>query len=479
MAMLLKLDGRTSRGRLWKDLNTCGKPMNQGIILGGKMCSNCNQAPDFDKEVIKCMKCNHPFHAKCMHLPISEESVKSFSENPSMWWFCLSCVSVKSAESSINNNQISESSSVQSDIILQTTLSTFKKDMLNLISETIDRKFNDSNCAIQDSRGNAMEKIKSPPAQGNAWSKVKHISPSLPVSEYPVLNSSHQEQTDINNSKKEKHVLLLDPSDPEVVNSVDFKKKTVHSVNKAIHGINVNFCSVKKSGVVALGFDDIESKANAEEKIKESAEITDVFSTRSPKKLLPKVTLLGINEVIFDECSNKDEMKTALLEDILLRNDDIKKALTSSPDESLEVLVIQKSMPSDHTVSYSAILKMSSNVRKAIHKRANRIYVSLSRCRVFDKYQILQCYHCQKPGHHSNNCPKKDDDPTCLYCGGNHKSKLCVDKGKKCCINCLNSSNDLHRSQANTHSAASIQCPILKPFRDNIKDKTENWFGKK
>ena len=156
MAMLLKLDGRTSRGRLWKDLNTCGKPMNQGIILGGKMCANCNQAPDFDKEVIKCMKCNHPFHAKCMHLPISEESVKSFSENPSMWWFCLSCVSVKSAESSINNNQISESSSVQSDIILQTTLSTFKKDMLNLISETIDRKLNDYNRAMQDSRGNAM-----------------------------------------------------------------------------------------------------------------------------------------------------------------------------------------------------------------------------------------------------------------------------------------------------------------------------------
>ena len=103
------------------------------------MCSHCNQAPDADKEVIKCMKCNHSFHINCMHLPISEDVVKVISDNPSMWWFCLSCVSVKSSDT-LSSNEMNENGTVQPEVILQSTLTSFKKEVLTLISETIDRK---------------------------------------------------------------------------------------------------------------------------------------------------------------------------------------------------------------------------------------------------------------------------------------------------------------------------------------------------
>ena len=475
MTLTLKLNGRTVRGRCWKDLSISGKPINQGAILSGKICSNCNQAPDFDKEVIKCMKCDHSFHVKCLLLPISEDDVKNISENPSMWWFCLSCTSVKSTDSTYSST--SENITVPSDVLLQKELTTFKKDMLNLIGETIDRKFKDQRATHTNLAVNSSAKEKSEIARkNNAWSN----SPITHDSEYPALSNNMTENHQlINKGVAKKHVLLLDPADPEMVKSDNFKKRTVQNVNKAIHGINVNFCNVKKSGVVAIGFDDIKSKQCAEEKIKENVEISEIFSTRSPKQLLPKVTLQGINEVVFDDCTDKSEMKTALLKDILFRNNDIKQVVDSSPDELIEVLMIQKYMPSEHTVSYSAVLKLSSNVRKVIHKNANKIYVSLSRCRVIDKYQILQCYHCQKPGHHSNNCTKKNEDPTCLYCGGKHTSRLCTDKNNTCCTNCFHSNNDLYQSNAQSHNAASIHCPILRPFRDDIKQKTENWSGKK
>ena len=77
----------------------------------------------------------------------------------------------------------------------------------------------------------------------------------------------------------------------------------------AMGGVNVNFCKVKKSGVVALGFDDINSKEKAECLLNKSEEITKSFSTASPKKLLPKVTVFGINEVIFDACDKSIERK--------------------------------------------------------------------------------------------------------------------------------------------------------------------------
>ena len=53
-------------------------------------------------------------------------------------------------------------------------------------------------------------------------------------------------------------------------------------------------------------------------------------------------------------------MKSILLKDILKRNCDIKNAIDSNPDETVEVVMIQKSIPSDNVVTYSAALKMSS-----------------------------------------------------------------------------------------------------------------------
>ena len=53
--------------------------------------------------------------------------------------------------------------------------------------------------------------------------------------------------------------------------------------------------------------------------------------------------------------------------------------------------MFQKVMSDDDDVAtYSATLKMSSNIRKAIHNEGNEMFVSLSRCRVVERYHVLQ-----------------------------------------------------------------------------------------
>ena len=59
---------------------------------------------------------------------------------------------------------------------------------------------------------------------------------------------------------------LLKPTNGESMSTASEKKKSLNLVYKAVTDINVEFCSVKKSGVI--GFPDSDSKKLAEDKIK-------------------------------------------------------------------------------------------------------------------------------------------------------------------------------------------------------------------
>ena len=250
MSLTLKVDGRTKRGLAWKELIACGKPANQGAIVSNKICSNCNITPDFDKQVIKCMKCNLSFHVDCLLMPITEEYVKHISENPSMWWVCLSCVSAKSSDGPVNtHNEVSHNSATY-DIVLQNSLSKFKKEMLTLVSETIDQKFKTSADTAKITKHNG--EISQPDHDAN-------YNVNWPTSHTVASKRNDTNTTGLPNpavlNSTERHVLLLDPKDDnDVKKDNSFNKETISNVNKAIHGINVNFCKVKSSGVVALGF---------------------------------------------------------------------------------------------------------------------------------------------------------------------------------------------------------------------------------
>ena len=102
---MLKLDGRTVRGRIWKEVLTSGKPLKQGVLWSKKTCSSCNETPDAEKEVIECMSCHSFFHITCLIKPVTEEFLKVTAENPNVWWHCFACLSCKSNDAVISSRE--------------------------------------------------------------------------------------------------------------------------------------------------------------------------------------------------------------------------------------------------------------------------------------------------------------------------------------------------------------------------------------
>ena len=418
------------------------------------------------------------------------------TDNPSIW-YCLGCLSAKTNESSMSNNgDIAQEGGLLSDVVLHSTMMNFKKEILALVAETMDAKLNvlpSLLSAKTNSDTFTTVKDNMTPLPNKADQLV--ISSSSPNHDSPQTWAQICDNTSGNNclssctntgnveirEKPQKHVLLLEPVNADDTSSDDAKKKSLQNINSAISGVNVEFCSFKRSGLVAVGFSDSKSKSLAEEKIKDNVSVSSAFKTRLPRQLLPKVTISGINEVLFDSCGeDKEQMKAILKNDIIKRNEAVRNALESDSDNALlEVVMLQKVMPSHFSVSYIAALKMSSCVRKAIYNNGDKLYVSLKRCKVVDRYHVMQCYRCQEPGHLAKDC--KNEHPTCYYCSKNHRSKDCTLKkseANQCCSNCLKSSNPNIAKDAKTHTAASQACPVLQSHINSMKQKTERWQEK-
>ena len=505
---LLKLDGRTVRGRLWKEMNTSGKPLKQGVLLNKTTCSNCHVAPDVEDITIECMSCHLTFHTSCLLIPVSEQFVKDIAINPSIWWFCPACVTCKSGDTNtdVPINMV-ESNSVGSDVIMKNTLMTFKKDILELVSETMDNKFkkfanlidnnNDNRKTANPDQVKNMVNITDPAVvtkENKAWGEPSRsiIQSRISTNDFPSISQSNGQNKDKVDKvqapiqKSEKHVLILEPSDDNNLRSEENKKRDINSVYKALSDINVEFCSVRKSGNIAIGFPNSDTKKVAEERFRTDEACSSAFTSRVPKKMMPKVTVNGISEMLFDSHNTEDrgELKSVLLNDILLRNKGIQTIIDSDSTEFLNVVTVQKTMPTSNLVSYTAVLKMSCKIRQFIQRNGDKLYIFLKRCRVYDRFHVSQCYHCQLPGHISNNCPDKKENklPTCLYCSQFHSSKDCPKKGVKsdqCCTNCLKSSNPIFVQEARNHNAASYKCPIIQAYMGNLKANTEDWQAKK
>ena len=156
-------------------------------------------------------------------------------------------------------------------------------------------------------------------------------------------------------------------------------------------------------------------------RISDNNAISDIFSTKTPKKMLPKISINGINKMLFiteDPVQDKRNYeKNVLKNDIMRRNQFLQPLINEG--HTFDIVVIKEE---EH--SYSTVIKISPEIRDIIMKHGDKLFISLSRCDISDRYHYKQCFHCQRLGHISTECPQKDDAPTCMYCAGIHNVRI-------------------------------------------------------
>ena len=259
-----------------------------------------------------------------------------------------------------------------------------------------------------------------------------------------VANSKKNDMPKMNEVK---HVLTVENKDDgEKFTQQKWNEVVSSNISKKLKEIPVEKTVISKEGKGCVFFPSKEAQNTAKQALENDFKV--VSSTKSKRSLLPKLKLIDLDTDVYN---TKEVLKSAILE----KNADISQMITNGSG-SFDIVLID-------SVRKYAIAKVSANVRSAILKKT-RLFLGMSSLKVIDHFHPFQCFSCQKFGHRqgSHECLHTGTNKhTCLYCAGDHLSKECENKKKpEChkCANCLSSTLERHRKNAN-HTSTSFHCP--------------------
>ena len=216
-----------------------------------------------------------------------------------------------------------------------------------------------------------------------------------------------------------------------------------------------------KTGQGCLFFPSKDDQEKAQTVLEQDYKLS--LSTKKKRSLLPKLKIMRIGSSYKKE--DKEVLKLGLLE----KNSYINAY--HNDGHTFEVIII------DEKANY-CVIKVSPEIRDAIMKRGT-VYLDMESHEVKDQFHVIQCFRCQEHGH------KKDDDvcklkvsshSVCLYCSGNHESKVCLhkkDSAKWNCSNCAKSSNPQYKNNCKGHTTTSNQCPFVIQQMKSLINRTE------
>ena len=257
-----------------------------------------------------------------------------------------------------------------------------------------------------------------------------------------------------------KHVLVVQNDDEDKFSSEKWSDVVKNKISDKLKNVPVDKTLLTNDGKGCIFLPD--EAALQEANIKLSSDLSVSKSTRSPTKILPKLSINNINP---EEVTSTEMLK----ENILQKNSVIAEKLSDDTRSKLDVVLIDKKKK-------KAILKVTPDIREIIMEN-ERVFVNLESHHVTDSLHVEQCFHCQGFGHRStsNRCPKKDSNPVCLFCASSHRSSNCNHKNNRSklkCANCENSNNKEIKNRAKLHSAASKNCPIFEREVEFLRKKT-------
>ena len=340
--------------------------------------------------------------------------------------------------------------------IINDTLSSFKRDILEAIDEKL-------SAALTNNDVSNYTKSPQP--------LFTDIVSNNPIN--IVNNSSFSNQSQLQPKDTEREVLVLSPSEPNDGNktSTDFVSKVKKTVTNTMKNVQVSKIQVNNtSGKISVTFPNSAARDAGLKSLEEKGNLNTLgYSAKNANKLLPKITLNGVNSDILDDIDTtgknideiRDLQKVVIIDQLNEKNPCIKTL--SELGHTVQVVFVRKFASAP---KLTIGIKISAAIRTALlHTQNGSVFLGPQSYRFEDRFHYIQCYHCQLLGHTSvKGCPKKDDQPVCLYCMQGHKSSECKLKNqpnKHCCAKCLASTNPDDNANYRTHNSASNDCPVI------------------
>ena len=242
---------------------------------------------------------------------------------------------------------------------------------------------------------------------------------------------------------KSKNTLVI-KSTEENMKASDIKKTIMENI-----ATNVEQVKTSKQGHLVVNFAD---KGGLEKAKRDLEEVKENIKVEVDKKdlLKPKIKVCNIDE-------SEDDIITSIKE---------KNEWLNDICESEEDFKLVKMLKSRHNRKSHVIIKCSPTIRKAFRNRNDRVYTMYGGCcKIYDSYNVFQCYKCQGFGHTAEKCNKTQ---VCAKCSQEHRTKDCTVNALKCQNCSLRNYSDIN------HKTYDEDCRVYKEELARIKNRTDH-----
>ena len=300
--------------------------------------------------------------------------------------------------------------------------------------------------------------------------KVAHQQMTPPYSN-PVCASISENSKP--NSKEDDCILVLKASNEEV----DLGK-VEEQVNSMFRNVPTN--SIKnsaKSKKIVMVFPSEIDKENGRKVLETHPDVQSNNLTLSDaKKMFPKITATNIpnylvSHILSDTNLNVPEKREKLrtcIEQLFMEKNAHVQDLVSNHGRTFQIVYVNSGD------NYTTVgIKVSPDIRHFLIEK-QWIYIGNTRCKVKDRFDLKQCFKCQRIGHISTQC--KEDNAICMFCGASHMTRNCPHKQSQDqhrCTNCSHSNIEEFKNMCHTHHSGAESCPIILLEKDNLRRKTE------
>ena len=395
-------------------------------------CGECNRKVAKSAKALRCDYCRSWNHTSCAGLTDDDFVFMKERKPFGFRWFCRDC------------------SGSADDVLRESKIVSLLEEKLALgISATVE-KFTEKLEALESKLSEAGNPSQLSESQSRTFSDI--LKKSLEGS----TGATRAEGVEVRDHGKTKtvrnqQVLVVKP-----VGESRPDKKLMENITKnlenALETIPVESCRKTQNGGLVMKFPTEDLKGQASAIISSCLGTDSSYSVSEPKKILPKMTVVGIPNYVPDD---------NIVASIAKKNADIERLVGTG---CTLALIFTKTRGETKT----AVLKMSPEIRASVVAQGGYVFVGLSRCRAYDRFWAAQCYHCQSFGHSAENCPGRNDPPRCQFCAGTHRSKDCSNRTLKKCANC----SSLGGSGSVDHYASSLECPIMLSQRQRVIENT-------